>query len=975
MAFGLLGPMTVYHRGVPVPIPRGKQRVLLAALLLNAGRTLSVDELNETLWGAAPPASAKATLQNYVKRLRASLDDTGHRRIGLVPPGYLIRVEPGELDVHSFESLLDAGRNAVRAGAWEQAASQFHDALALWRGEALDGVGSSVLELREVPRLTEMRMQATEARIEADLHLGRHADVTAELRKLADAHPLRERLHALLMLALYRDGRQGDALAAYQAVRRILLDELGTEPGTELRGLHQRILAQDDTLAAPEPPSAPASALAPASVPAGPAKLVPRQLPAATWHFTGRAEELKALTGLLDMAEGNQKATFIGAVSGMPGIGKTALALHWAHMIADRFPDGQLYVNLRGYDPLGVPAEPGAVIRGFLSAFQVPAEAVPAEIESQAALYRSVLAGRRILIVLDNAHDADQVRPLLPGTPGCLVLVTSRQQLTSLIVTEGAHALTLDLLTVPEARELLAVRLGAGRIGVEQTAADELITLCGRLPLALAITAARAVARPVSRLAALAGELHEERHRLDALDTGEPSASLRMVFSWSFESLSTPAARMFGLLGVHPGPDISACAAASLAAVSPHLARQALTELTRAHLLAEQPAGRYYLHDLLRAYAVEQARGQPEDERRSAEHRMLDHYLHTSHAVSRLLDPAKDPGPLPLPASGVLPERPGGYEDALAWAEAEHLVLLSAVARAASAGFDVHAVQIPLALEMFLLRRGYWHDLASTQRTALSVASRAGDLAGQARCHHALGRVCALLGSLPRGRSHLTQALDLYGRLGDRTAQARAHIDMGFALAEHGCYSEAIGHAEQARDLFHAVGNRAGYATALNNIGWNRIELGDYQQAIGSCEQALAAFRDLGDRYGEAAALDTVGYAHHHVGDHARAAARFREALALFRDLGDRYNQANVLVHLGENYLADDDPAAAHGALNQARAILDDLNHSDAGKVHAMLRAVEDAGAGVRPLRTVGRRAACTGSPGDCNHGWPSRPR
>jgi DNA-binding SARP family transcriptional activator/tetratricopeptide (TPR) repeat protein len=956
IAFGLLGPMTVYHRGVPVPIPRGKQRVLLAALLLNAGRTLSVDELNETLWGAAPPASAKATLQNYVKRLRASLGDADHRRIGLVPPGYLMRLEPGELDVHSFESLLDAGRNAARAGAWERAARQFRDALSLWRGEALDGVGSPVLELREVPRLTEMRMQATEARIEADLYLSRHADVTAELRKLADAHPLRERLHKLLMLALYRDGRQGDALAAYQAVRRILIDELGTEPGTELRGLHQRILAQDATLAAPEPSPVPVSV----RVPAGQPKLVPRQLPMATWHFTGRAEELKALTDLLDIAEGNQKATFIEAVSGMPGIGKTALALHWAHMIADRFPDGQLYVNLRGYDPLGVPTEPGAVIRGFLGAFQVPPEAVPAEIESQAALYRSVLAGRRILIVLDNAHDADQVRPLLPGTPGCLVLVTSRQQLSSLIVTEGAHALTLGLLTVPEARKLLVARLGAGRIDGEQAAADELITLCGRLPLALAITAARAVARPASRLAALARELHEERHRLDALDTGEPPASIRMVFSWSFESLGTPAARMFGLLGVHPGPDISVPAAASLAAVSPHQARQALTELTRVQLLAEQPAGRYYLHDLLRAYAVEQARGQPEDERRAAERRMLDHYLHTSHAVSRLLDPAKDREPLPSLGSGVLPEQPSGYEDSLAWAEAEHLVLLSAIARAASGGFDVHAVQIPLALEMFLLRRGYWHDLASTQRTALYVATRAGDLAGQARCHHALGRVCALLNSLPQGRSHLTQALDLYGRLGDRIAQARAHIDMGFALAEHGCYSEAIGHAEQARDLFRAVGNRAGHATALNNIGWNRIELGDYGQAIGSCEQALAAFRDLGDRYGEAAALDTVGYAHHHVGDRARAAARFREALALFHDLGDRYNQANVLVHLGENYLADDDPGAAHGALDQARAILEDLNHSDVGKVHAMLRAVEDASVpsktDVRPLRTVGRR-------------------
>ncbi len=956
VAFGLLGPITVRRHGEPVAIPRGKQRVLLAALLLNAGRTVPVDELSEILWGDAPPPTARVTLQNYVKRLRASLGDTGHRRIGLVSSGYLLRVEPGELDVDSFESLLSQGRNAAREGAWATAAVKLQDALSLWRGEPLDGVDSPVLELRENPRLTELKMQALEARIEADLNLGRHGEVIAELWKLTDAHPLREKLHGLLMLALYRDGRQADALGAYQAVRGILIRELGTEPGTELRNLHQQVLAHDATLA--PPPSAVVSVPVPAghAAPepaqsageAGPAlpadqprRLMPRQLPGATWHFTGRTGELKSLTGLLELASGNQRAMVIAAISGMPGVGKTTLALHWAHKVADQFPDGQLYVNLRGYDPLGVPTEPAAVIRGFLNAFRIPPEAIPAELEAQAALYRSVLADRRILILLDNAHDADQLRPLLPGTPSCLVLVTSRRQLSSLIVTEGAHAVTLDLLTAGEARDLLALRLGAERIGIESAAAHELITLCGQLPLALSIAAARAVTRPGTQLAALVAELREERHRLDALDTGEPPASVRTVFSWSFENLSASAASMFGLLGVHAGPDITIPAAASLAAVSYDQAQQTLTELTRAYLLTEQPAGRYYLHDLLRAYAVEQARaGHSERDRDAAERRMLDHYLHAGHAVARLLDPAKDQLAPPAAAPGVLPERPSSYEAALAWAEDEHLVLLSAVTRATRGRYDVHAVQLPLVLEMFFLRRGYWHDLAGTQRTALSVATRTGDLAGQARSHHALGRACALLSSLPEARSHLSQALDLYERLGDRTGGARASIDMGFALAQHGCYREALGHAERARDLFLAVGNRAGYATALNNIGWNCTHLGSYERAVSSCEDALATFRELGDKYGEAAVLDSVGYAYHHLGDYAQAAARCQEALAAFRALGDRYNEANALVHLGENYIASHDPRAARDMLNQALAILDELSHPDAGKVQALLRTV-----------------------------------
>jgi DNA-binding SARP family transcriptional activator/tetratricopeptide (TPR) repeat protein len=953
--FGLLGPLFVRRGGTPVEIPRGKQRILLAALLLNANRVISVDELCDTLWESAPPASAQATLQNYVKRLRACFGDAGHRRIITVPPGYSIRVEDGELDVQRFESHLAAGRSAAHAGAWNEAAARLTEALSLWRGEPLDGVSSTALALREVPRLSELRLQTAEARVDADLHLGRPEDVIAELRRLVHEHPLREKLHAQLMLALYRDGRQADSLAAYQAVRDTLIHELGTEPGIELRNLHARILTHDAGLTGPSPAAVtgqtrpPGEGPAPGEVAAAeeagtertgrPPAVVPRQLPAATRHFTGRTAELGTLTRLLENAADEPETVLISAIGGMPGIGKTALALRWAHQVAEQFPDGQLYVNLRGFDPSGEPLDPAAVIRGFLGALHIPAEAIPADLNEQAALYRSVLAGRRILIMLDNARDTSQLRPLLPGTPGCLVLVTSRRQLASLVTTEGAHTLTLDLLTRAEAHELLTRRVGVRRVATESRAADELIELCGRLPLALAIAAARTAARPRASLATLTAELREEQSRLDALDAGEAPASVRAVFSWSYQSLAGPAARMFRLLGVHPGPDTSGPAAASLAAIPPTAARQALEELASANLLAEEPAGRYYLHDLVRAYATELGRrpGDPQSGHSAAEGRILDHYLHTCHAAAQRLDSARNPGTLAPPQPGVQPESLASHDQALAWVEAEHQVLLTVVAHAARHGYDSHARQLALALETFLLRRGYWHDLAETQRMALEVATRAGDPAGQALAHHGLGRAMALVGSLPQAQAHLSRALNLYEQLGDHPSAARAHIDMSTACAEHGRFGEALEHAIQARDLFAADGDRTGYASALNNIGWDQIHLGQNEQAVLCCEEALAAFRELGDRYGEAAVLDSLGYAHHHLGNYARGIARCREALVVFHELGDRYNQANVLIHIGDNLSGAGEEMAARDAWRRALDILDELNHPDTGQVHARL--------------------------------------
>ena len=481
---------------------------------------------------------------------------------------------------------------------------------------------------------------------------------------------------------------------------------------------------------------------------------VPRQLPACTAQFVGRSAELAALTSLLDRAvaglAGGGGAVVISAVGGMAGIGKTTLALHWAHQVADRFPGGQLYVNLRGFDPADAPVAPGEAVRGFLDGLGVDPALIPVDPQAQASLYRSLLAGRRVLVVLDNARDAGQVRPLLPGTATCLVVVTSRSQLPGLVAAEGARPLPLGLLPAAEARELLARHLGPDRAAAEPQAVAELIGLCAGLPLALSTVAARAAVQPGFPLAALAAELRDARGRLDALEAGDPATSMRAVLSWSCCHLDPAAAAMFRLLGTHPGPDISAAAAASLAGLAPRHARETLGTLTRAHLITDHVPGRFAMHDLVRAYAAEQASDVDSDTaRRDALCRVLDHYLHTGLAADMLLRPGREPPPSAHPPRpGARAEDLAGYDQALAWFEAERPVLLAAIAEAAAAGLVTHAWQICRAVENFAVIRGHWHDYARAQRTALAVAEQAGDVTGQAYAHRGL----ALAAPCPRRR-------------------------------------------------------------------------------------------------------------------------------------------------------------------------------------------------------------------------------
>ena len=689
------------------------------------------------------------------------------------------------------------------------------------------------------------------------------------------------------------------------------------------------------------------------------APVVPRQLPAAPAHFAGRERELRSLTGWLDTGTAAGQAVVL-AVGGTAGVGKTALALHWAHQVRHRFPDGQLYVNLRGFDASSAPVAPADALSVLLESLEVPAGRVSPRLDARAGLYRSLLAGRRMLIVLDNARDEAQVRPLLPGDPTCVVLVTGRSQLAGLVATDGAHPVTLDVLSETEARQLLASHLGTDRVTAEAAEVAELTALCARLPLALAITAARAALRPVFPLASLTAGLRDTRQRLDWLDAGDQAADVRAVFSWSYRLLTEPAARMFRLLGAHPGPDISAPTAASLAAVSEPEARAALSDLTRANLLQEQTPGRFALHDLLHAYAADLG---DEQERRSAIRRVLDHYLNTARAAIGLAYPGACQHAGPPSGPGEPAECLRGPDQARAWLQAEFGVLLAATAAAADNGFDTHAWQLPAVLREHFDRRGYYQDWAQCQRLALAAADRLGDRAAQALAHQFLGDALIQLCRWGDAHTHLQDALKLYRRLGDQVGQACCHCRIVRILEARQDHSQALSHGRHALRLFRAAGDLAGQANALNGVGWVSAQLGNYQQALRYCGKALELHRKTGNRLGEAATLDSLGYCYHQTGRYSQAIAYYQQALPAYADAHDRYLRAQTLIHLGETHHANGHHEATHDLWQQALAILDELHHPDAvairAKLHDLPPSTPAAGRTSRSARAQGLYSVC----------------
>jgi len=996
----------VWVDGRIVDVGHARQRCVLAVLLIEANRTVPAEIMVDRVWGGDGPRRPPNALHGYVSRLRKVLAAAHDVAIVRQPGGYRLRVDPDAVDLHRFHDLTARARSAENDAVAQEL---YRQALDLWRGRAFGSLDTRWLDGARTA-LHAARLSAELDHNDLALAHGAHADLLVGLATAAATYPLDERLAGQLMLALYRCGRQADALLHYEQLRKTLAGELRTDPSPPLRLLHKQILTADPALqppavGAPAPwPSAvgttargpaspglrsegsaatgatregdaerapgPARAQrAPRSTAPGPARAeraprstaaraqraptntMPRQLPAAPPSFVGRARELAALDAALGPADRPAAAVVVFAVSGPAGVGKTALALHWGHRTADRFEDGQLHVNLRGFDPGGTTMSAAEALRGFLDALGVPAQRIPPTLEGRAALYRSVLATRRVLVVIDNARDADQVRPLLPAAPGCAVVVTSRTHLVGLVAGDGARPIPLDVLGPADSRDLLDGRLGPDRLAAEPAAVDDIVARCAGLPLALAIVAARAATMlypppspsgpppvPARPLRALADDLAETRTALNTLAGPDEASNLRTVLSWSYRALSPAAASMFRLLGLHPGPDINAAAAASLAGIGVDEARFRLDELTRCHLITQPAYGRYGCHDLLRAYAGELARDlDGAADRRAATRRMLDHYLGTAFAAAMLIDPHREPL-RPLPArTDPPPERLDDHAAAMAWFTGVWPVLLGAIDVAAATGHDERALMLTWCVGDFLQRRGHWHDWESALLTALAAARRLGDRPGRAYVHRMLARALTPLGRFDDAHDHLRRALDIFGDLGDRSGQARTHRNIALVLERQGRYESALAHAEQTLRLRREDGSPAALANALNNVGWYHSLVGDHRRALDFCREALEINERIEDRYGQAAAWDSIGYAHHHLGEYDRAATCLGTALRLIREVGDRYSEATVLTHLGDTGDAAGRPDEAHELWRAALMILDELGHRDAETVRARL--------------------------------------
>ncbi|WP_327236115.1 tetratricopeptide repeat protein [Streptomyces sp. NBC_01317] len=933
--------------GAYVSAGPAKQACVLAVLALQSGRLVSVDTLIERVWDDAPPRAARAGLHSYVARLRKLLDHGGGSA-GTSSPlaqqsgGYVLALDPEQVDVHVMRALVQRGGKAAGQQDHQEARNLYRRAAELCHGEALGNVGGD-WAARHRAGLHQERLGLLAELYEAELHLGRHDAILPELAKLVTDQPLDERLAVQYLLALYRCGRPADALTHYERTRERLAEELGTDPSAQLRELHRKILTGAAALSAP---AAPPSAL----------RGAPRQLPSSPPVFTGRSRELGQLTYALDVQRTSRSsAVVISAIGGIGGVGKTWLALRWAHDNVEHFPDGQLYVNLRGFEPSSAPLPAAVALRGFLGALGVDPDAVPADLEAQAGLYRSLLAERRMVIVLDNARDADQVRPLLPGSPSCRVLITSRDRLASLVTTHGAGLVSLDAFQADQSRELLTRHLGAHRATAEPEAVDALVEHCAGLPLALGIVAARAVTHPGFPLAVLAEELRSATGRLDALTTGDVSVNLRAVFSTSHRALTPPAGRLFALLGRAPGPDIGLPATASLAALPLPRTRRLLAELEAAHLIQQYRPGRYRMHDLIGLFAAELGdAGQVPDTRThtdtdtdtdtdthtsaagdtstaAALTRLVDFHLHTAFAANQLLDGPHTPfrPELDSPAPGCAPLPLADTAAALEWFSTEHSCLLATQILALEQGRYAQVWQLAWTLISYHLGGHHLQDYFAVWRAALTAAERHGSApVPRALAHWRLGQAHAQTGEHAKALDHLHVALTLSEQTDDLAGQAHICRTLGRAWEQHGDDEKALDHAVRALRLYRRLDNPVWLANQLNAVGWMHAQLGLHSEAQDHCEQALALFRADGQRGDEASTHDSLGYIAHHTGRHTEALDHYRQALSLFRHVGSTYNEADTLTNLGDTYHAMNRPDQAREAWEQALALCETQRRS-----------------------------------------------
>jgi DNA-binding SARP family transcriptional activator/tetratricopeptide (TPR) repeat protein len=918
--FRLLGPLRLEQAGTDTPIGANKLRTLLAALLLEANTAVSADRLGDVMWNGRPPASEASSLYNHVMRLRRILGPDADR-IRAVAPGYLIRVEPGELDSDAFVNLCISGHDHARRGLWTQASADLTAALCLWYGDPVADVPNLDGRHTQIHRLLEARSRALEGRIEADLHLGRHADLLGELRVLATSQPLSEVVHRQLMLALYRADRRAEALEVFQALRRTLVEELGVEPSPSVQQLHHQILSADPELAA----TAPAHAPRPTPAPVGAVRRGPRyQLPADTRVFTGRARELDELTAFTNQAPAGTDAgmVVICAVDGMAGIGKSALAVHAAHRVRGKFPDGQLFLDLQGHSTGLEPMAAGDALNFLLRSLGTPPQLIPRDLGERAAFYRDRLDGTRTLIILDNAAGTAQVRPLIPASSGCLVLVTSRRRLAGL---DDAYSLALDVLPEADAVALLHKVAGPGRIPADHHAVGELIALCGHLPLALRITAARLRHRRTLRVEEVVAQLREEATRLGHLQDEE--RDLTAVFESSYTALPAAEQHLFRHLGLLPGPDLDPYAVANLLDTDRHTAERVLESLLDHNLLAQRAPGRYHMHDLIRAFARTLGQSVPAEDRETALDRLLNYYRHTAQAADLHLVRQTRPGPPPAtapPASApALPDRAA----ALDWMRAERANLVAAVTHTGTRTRPPHVTALTGALAAFLYLEGPWQQAISLHQAAAAAAHEHSDRGAEANARCDLGRTQITAGEYAAAADLYGQALTIYQEVGERLGEANARCNLGSVRYTAGDYSAAAELYERALATYQDLGDRLGEAGALWELGRMRVATADYPSAVSLEERALRIYQELGHRQGEAGALWELGRVRRFTGDYPAAADLCERALATYQNLGDRQGEAGILWELGEGRRSTGDYPAAAGLLERALAIFQELGH------------------------------------------------
>jgi DNA-binding SARP family transcriptional activator/Tfp pilus assembly protein PilF len=901
--YGLLGPVTAWRAGRELDLGWTRQRYVLAILLLENNRTVSVDGLVDAVWGEQPPNNARRTLQTNISRLRSALDpDTRTSTLVTTAGGYLLRCDPDNLDDTTFERRVAAADDHHRAGDLAGAATEIDAALALWRGEPFSGLSGIRIDAERADRYERHRL-ALELRASIQLDRGAHDTALAGLISLVDQFPLRERLRELLMIALYRAGRQADALGQYNAIRERLADELGVDPSPSLRQLHQRILTNDSALWLVSP-----------RTPGQVTVAVPRQSPAPPPLFTGRGAALAELSESLRPRRDTSTGMPVVAIAGTAGVGKTSLALHWAHQHADEFPDGQLFANLRGFDAVATPTEPSTVLRGFLDSLGVDPPAIPPDQDGRTALFRSLVADRRVLIILDDAADTAQVTPLLPGSTTCAVLVTGRRRLTGLAVT-GARLYDLDVLPDAEARGVLATRLGERRLATDTDATRALLAACAGLPLALSVIAARAATHPHFPLATLASQLRDATTRMDALDAGELSANVRAAFDSSYRAFDADTATMFGLLGLAPGVDISLAAAASLAGQAPSRVRTLLRGLETASVLHQPQPDRYRMHDLLRLYAAEQAqRNLSDGDTTAAVRRVVGYYVHTAFAGNERFWPLHAPADIGPPPPGCRPEPLADQRAALRWFMTEHANLLAARDLAAARGWHDDVYLLARTTDSFHIQQGHSDVRLTTWLAALSAVQHLDDPVKRSHVHEFLGHAYAQAGRYTMARGHLDRALGLAERTGDRLALCCTEQAIAWLYATQGDHRLGLRHALRALRYRDAVANPRVVANALNSAGWEYAALGELDQARQACESALTLARENNNPHMEATVLDSLGFVAQREGKPSLAVDYYHRALVQRRHSGHLFGEANSLAGLGDAHVS-------RGEYTQARDV------------------------------------------------------